>query len=49
MSYADPVARTSVRTTKATEPSLDVEVTTEPAPACLSEDDEVDDMVMLIA
>ena len=49
MSYADPVAGTSVRTTEATEPSLDVEMTTEPAPARLSEDDEVDDVVMLVA
>ena len=49
MSYADPVAETSVRTTKVTEPSLDVEMNTETAPARLPEDDEVDDVIMLVA
>lgn len=49
MSYTDPVVETSVRTIEVTEPSLDVEMNTEAAPARLSEDDEVDDVVMLVA
>ena len=48
-SYANPVGETSIRTTEVTEPSLDVEMNTEPGPARLSEDDEVDDVVMLVA